>query len=232
MAEQLTLRFAFQPGLGEQDYLIGTFNAAAYDMIDLWPSWPDSVVILSGPEGSGKTHLANIWAKKSRAEIRQLSDLREADVQEMANLPAIVLQHRDTPFEEQALFHLLNLARERQIDILVTARSKPDGWLIRTPDLLSRLRLAPLVQIESPDDASFRALLAKLLHDRQLQVDPNVIEYLMIRSERSFAAATQVVELLDMESLSKARPITRAIAANVLTRMRPLQNNLDLSGMS
>lgn len=232
MAEQLTLRFAFQPGLGEQDYLVGPFNAAAYDMIALWPDWPDRVVILCGPEGSGKTHLAHIWAKKSGAEFVSLEALDTADLPAMASRPALVIEHGGGAFAEPALFHILNLARENRVDLLLTARLKPDGWSVETPDLLSRLRLAPLVEIGFPDDASFRALLAKLLHDRQLQVDPNVIEYLTMRCERSFAAATMVVELLDVESLSKARPITRAIAANVLARMEPLQNSLDFSGMS
>lgn len=232
MAEQLTLRFAFEPGLGEQDFLVGPFNSAACDMINLWPDWPDRVVILCGPEGCGKTHLAHIWARKSGAAFLALNELDASSLPALFSQPALVLDHRGGSFAEQELFHLLNLARERQIDVLITARTKPDGWALRTPDLLSRLRLAPLVEIGFPDDASFRALLAKLLHDRQLQVDPNVIEYLTIRCERSFAAATQVVELLDSESLKKARPITRAIAADVLSRMQPLQNSLDLGGMS
>jgi chromosomal replication initiation ATPase DnaA len=123
------------------------------------------------------------------------------------------------PKVENELFHLLNLVRESDTYLVVTARRWPDSWGLATRDLLSRLRLAPAIEIGEPDDALVRAVLVKLFVDRQLVVDTSVVEYLALRIERSLDAARAVVEELDREALALRRPITRPVAADVLRRL-------------
>ena len=130
---------------------------------------------------------------------------------------ALVLEDLKSPdFDERALFHLMNLAREDEAFVLITARTAPSALQIELRDLRSRLRAVPVVSLSAPDDALFRALIVKFCADRQLSVDESVVSYLVSRIERSYAAVRQAVELLDGEALRLGRPVTRALAADLL----------------
>ena len=118
-------------------------------------------------------------------------------------------------FDEAALFHLLNLAREERAYVLVTARTAPAGWQFATADLASRLRALPVVALDTPDDALFRAVIVKLFADRQLAVDESLVSFLAHRIERSFAGAREAVRVLDREALRLKRPVTRALAGEL-----------------
>ena len=124
-------------------------------------------------------------------------------------------------FDETALFHLLNLAREEGAHVLLTTRTPPAGWNVRTPDLASRLKALPVVALAPPDDVLLRAVLVKLFADRQLGVEESLISYVAIRIERSFAAARAAVTMLDAEALRQKRPLTRALAAELLRPTEP-----------
>ena len=215
---QLTLDLPIETRFGREDFLVSPSNADAFDMIERWPQWPDRVLLLLGPTGAGKSHLGAIWAERSRARTLVASDLVDADVPTLAADGPILLEGvEEARGVEAALFHLLNSVRTaRDGWLLITARAWPDGWGLRTPDLISRLRLAPAVEIAEPDDALVRAVLVKHFIDRQLVVDTTVVEYLAMRIERSLEAARQVVEALDREAQMAGRRITRPMAGDVL----------------
>jgi chromosomal replication initiation ATPase DnaA len=216
-ARQLVLDLPVEPRIEAEDFLVGPANAAAFGFVERWPAWPDRLAALSGPPGSGKTHLAAIWAGRSAATIVSAEAVRTERVPELARSGAIVVEDLDRAGrDERALFHLLNLVREREGYALITSVSPVESCGIRTPDLLSRLRLAPALRLAEPDDAFLRALLVKLFHDRQLAVDANVVEYLAVRIERSAARAASVVAELDREALRQGRRVTRRMAAALL----------------
>jgi len=215
---QLTLDLPIETRFGREDFLVSPSNADAFETFEGWPAWPDRVLLLLGPTGAGKSHLGAIWAARSHARILPASALAGADVSALAAEGPLLLEDVDSARGIEAqLFHLLNLVRNSANGWLVlTARAWPDGWGLRTPDLLSRLRLAPAVEIAEPDDALVRAVLVKHFIDRQLVVDTTVVEYLAMRIERSLDAARQVVEALDQEALMAGRRITRPMAGEVL----------------
>ncbi len=215
---QLTLDLPVETRFGREDFLVSPSNADAFETFEAWPAWPDRVLLLLGPTGAGKSHLGAIWAARSHAQVLPATALVGADVSALAAEGPLLLEDVDTARGVEAdLFHLLNLVRNSAHGWLVlTARSWPDGWGLRTPDLLSRLRLAPAVEIAEPDDALVRAVLVKHFIDRQLVVDTTVVEYLAMRIERSLDAARQVVEALDREALMAGRRITRPMAGEVL----------------
>jgi len=215
---QLTLDLPIETRFGREDFLVSPSNADAFETFEGWPAWPDRVLLLLGPTGAGKSHLGAIWAARSHARILPASALAGADVSALATAGPLLLEDVDSARGIEAqLFHLLNLVRNSANGWLVlTARAWPDGWGLRTPDLLSRLRLAPAVEIAEPDDALVRAVLVKHFIDRQLVVDTTVVEYLAMRIERSLDAARQVVEALDQEALMAGRRITRPMAGEVL----------------
>lgn len=219
---QLPLDLALDPAFGREDFLVGPSNEEAVELIDLWPEWPERLVVLAGPEGSGKTHLAHVWARQSSAQILPAQRMADRTPADLAAPSALVLEDCDSgPLDEARLFHLINLVRERRHSLLLTARRAPDLWGLTTPDLLSRLRLAPLGTIAVPDDSLLRALMVKHFLDRQLVVDTSVVEYLLPRIERSFAGVQRIVAALDREALARGRRITRAVAAEVVAQLYP-----------
>lgn len=202
-----------------EDFLVGDANRQAYAVIEAWPQWPAPVMRLAGPPGSGKSHLAAIWAERSGARALPAAQVSLEMVPELAESPLVLEDIDRGRREEAALFHLVNLARERQSWLLLTAAAPIDGCGFRTPDLLSRLRLAPVAGIAAPDDALLRAVLVKLFLDRQLMVDASVVAYIASRAERSLAFARRVVCELDQEALSRRGRVTRAMAGEVLARL-------------
>ncbi len=216
-SDQLTLELASEPRFGAEDFLVSQSNEQAYGMIELWPQWPDPVLLLLGPPGAGKSHLAAIWAVRAGAFALRAGALACADLPAITQNKALLIEDGDRlDGHEAALFHLLNLTRQEGASLLITAQQAPEQWGLATADLMSRLRLAARVSIEAPDDALMRAVLVKLLVDRQLIVDTNVVEYAALRLDRDLDAARGFVAALDREGLSRGKRITRAMASDVL----------------
>jgi len=216
---QLAFALPHADNLTREDFLEGPSNAAALRLVERWPDWPDRVAVLVGPEGSGKSHLAAIWAEASGARLLSARALGEAHLPTALATGALVIEDL-TPreFDERSLFHLLNLVREHEAFVLVTARAAPAGWTLAIADLASRLRAPAVVELAPPDDALLRAVLIKLFADRQLPVDESLIGYLVTHLERSFAAARRMVDTLDREGLRLKRSVTRALAVETLRR--------------
>jgi len=219
---QLALTLPHAESFARDDFLAGPANKAALALVDAWPDWPNSVVMLVGDAGSGKSHLASIWAERSGARSIAARNLAIETVPHALATGALVIEDIDPSIVDQpALFHLLNLAREQGAELLLTARTQPANWTLHIKDLASRLRAVPVVVLEPPDDQLLRALIVKFCADRQLVVDEAVVSYLLPRIERSFVAARRAVEVLDAEALRRGRPITRALAVEVLREGEP-----------
>jgi chromosomal replication initiation ATPase DnaA len=222
-SRQLPLDLQQRPRLSREDFIKGRANETALKLIDSWPNWNAPVAIIWGPEGAGKSHLANIWLQHAGA-----SQLLVTSSLGPVSAPLLVEGADKGAIDETALFHLLNQAKQAGTTVLLTARKPPAGWGVNLADLNSRLAAATTVEIEAPDDALLSAVLAKQFADRQLAVEANVISYLVSRMERSLAAAGSVVEELDRLSLEKQVRISRALAALVVRDTDPSQTELDI----
>ena len=214
---QLAFALPHAESLTRDNFLEGPANQAALALIERWPDWPNRIMWLAGEEGCGKSHLASIWAERSGARVISAHALTAASVPNALATGALAVEDlKADVFDERALFHLLNLAREDAAFVLMTARVPPSSFEIELRDLRSRLRAIPVVSLAPPDDLLFRALIVKFCDDRQMAVDESLVGYLASRIERSYAAARRTVELLDTEALRLGRPVSRALAAELL----------------
>jgi chromosomal replication initiation ATPase DnaA len=214
---QLILDWPHHPSFAREDFLSAPSNHEAMGAIDRWPDWPGRMLLLVGPEGSGKSHLAALWAETADAVAIRGETLAEESARAAVEGAALLIEDADRVGDaEERLFHLLNSALHTAAWVLLTAREPPDAWRLTIPDLLSRLRLAPVLRLEAPDVELIQAVLFKLFSDRQLQVEPRVIAYITTRIERSLGAARRLVATLDREALAKGGRVTRAMAAKVM----------------
>lgn len=217
--DQLILDLAHLPALGAQDFLVSRSNEAAAAIVERWPQWPLSAVMVVAPPHAGKTHLGNVWRLKSDAISIEASALSEEDVAATIAGAALLVEDLHAGVaDERALFHLLNLAREQKLSILLTSRIPPGELQIALPDLRSRLRALPLVTIAPPDEALLKAVLVKHFTDRQLIVEPHTVAYLALRMEQSMEAAATLVADIDRAAMVSHRRVTRALAAEVLAQ--------------
>jgi chromosomal replication initiation ATPase DnaA len=219
-SRQLVLDLPGRPALGRADFFVAPANALAVAMVDRWPDWPMRRLAVVGPAGAGKSHLAHVWSGRAGATILPAEALPGLAIGDVAADAALAVEDADRvgrlgPAAEEALFHLCNRLAAAG-SLMLSGREPPARWPVALPDLASRLRATPLARLEPPDDALLGAVLVKLFADRQLAVGPDLVQYLLARIDRSFAAAEAVVAALDRAGLARHRPLTARLAGEVL----------------
>lgn len=218
MAQQLSFDLPVRTAMGREDFFVSSCNALALAMLDR-ESWPNNKLILAGPSASGKTHLAHLWATECGGAVIASDELGNVDLQALHGPIAVddVPSIAGRGAHETALFHLHNLLAAEGRALLLTGVGEPRDWGITLPDLNSRLQGAVVTKVDKPDDALLMAVMAKMFSDRQMMPSPDLLNYLITRIERSFAAARQVVIDLDLMSLREKKPITRTMATRLLS---------------
>jgi chromosomal replication initiation ATPase DnaA len=218
---QLAFDLPAQEAWRREDFFVSPANQVALAALDGWRDWPQRKMVMIGPPGSGKTHLARLWAEETGAHYLRAADLAGLDLAGLAAPAAVVVEDAEAvagnPGAEEALFHLHNMVLPRG-HLLLTARRPVRDWGLHLPDLKSRMEAAGVLRLEAPDDALLSAVLVKLFADRQVMVAPTLIPWMVARMERSLAAARALVAALDARALAEGKPISRAMAAALLDR--------------
>jgi chromosomal replication initiation ATPase DnaA len=224
--EQLPLHFTHDAARGRDDLLVSARLAAAVSVVDEWPNWPSPVVILAGPVGSGKSHLAHIW--RERAGAAEIHPLARSNVSQIASAGPVLFEDADRRgFDETELFHVINAVRQHGHTLLMTSRQWPASWEVALPDLRSRLKAATVVEIGEPDEELLAQVIVKLFADRQLNIDDKIVGYIVNRMERSLETAQRVVDQLDRLALARGVRINRNLAAEVLERLGQADGGAD-----
>lgn len=201
MQAQIPLSFPVTESYRADDFMPAECNKEALNWIERFPDWPYPAVIIYGEKGCGKTHLLSLWQEKAGLKHIAIDD---------------VDQFFGNPEAEEELFHQFNLAKEDLTYILLSMTNKVNVQPIKLPDLASRLRAAPQIEIHAPDDNVLQGVLVKMLHDRQLKVEPGVVNYIVPRIERSFASARDLIAQIDKSSLAEKRSVTVPLVREIL----------------
>ncbi len=211
--KQLVLDLPVRQALGRDDFFVAPCNGLAVAQLDGWARWPDGRLALVGPEGSGKTHLAHVWAAMSGARIIPARDLQLADA-----AAALVVEDVDgIAGNEEVLFHVYNTMNTSKGALLLTGKQAPSRWELALPDLRSRLQSVPVVALDAPDDTLLSMIMVKLFDDRQLEVSPKLIAYLLKRVGRSYAEVNALVNTLDKAALAARKPLSVRFASAYLS---------------
>lgn len=227
-ARQLPLDLGHHAELSRDNLIVSPANAGAVALVDRWPDWASPVAILAGPVGSGKSHLAEVWARAADA-VRLAPDRLGLGLEAARQGRAILVDGVVAgAIDQTALFHLINQVREAGSFLLMTSRTFPAAWGVTLPDLASRLRAATVVEIGEPDDLLLSGVITKLFADRQVEVEGHVVAYLVARIERSLSTAGRVVDQLDRAALEQKCRVTRSLAAGIVTAMDQGQGELEL----
>jgi chromosomal replication initiation ATPase DnaA len=213
---QLVLELPHRQALGRDDFLVTASNSAAVALIDHWPDWPAHAAMIVGPPGSGKSHLVEVWRQRSKAVRVQSADVKVETAPEILASGAAAIEDMAPPLNERGLFHLLNLAKQQGGSVLLTAETRPEQWKIALPDLLSRLKAIPVLEILPPDDALLRGVLVKLFFDRQIAAAESTISFMLARMPRSLGAARLLVAEIDRRALEERAEVTRPFVAKVM----------------
>lgn len=219
MPQQLSFDLPVRTALGRNDFFVAPSNQVALTTVEDNATWPSGKLILSGPKGSGKTHLAHVWASQSGARIVCAGAVSEADIERLAAGPLVIEDVPEIAVDADAqhlLFHLHNLCLAQGQPLLLTGQGSPRHWGLSLADLQSRMDGTHSVSLHPPDDQLLELVLAKLFADRQITPKPNVIPYLAKRIDRSFDAAQQIVEQLDSAALHQGRGLTRDFVRDLL----------------
>lgn len=219
---QMALDLSFRAASGRDDFFISGSNAEAAAWVDKWPDWPGAALVLTGPEGCGKTHLGKVWQARSNA--LSYGGGVSLDVTNPPPNSAILIEDVDRTGDDASLFHLFNAVTAAGGSMLFTARTPPARWAERLPDLVSRLSAAPTVSVRAPDEVLVTAVLIKMFADQKLNVDPDVLNYLVVRMERSFADARAIVADINHASLAERRPVTIPLVREALQRRQERQS--------
>lgn len=212
MTRQLRLKLRRPVSFAREDFVTGPSNVQAVAALDAWPAWPGRALALIGPEGVGKTHLAQNWVEAAGAVVL---DRCAPDIASAAGRPALV-EDVDRGVDDEALFHLINMAGHDGGGLLLTARQAPTGWKAGLPDLRSRLNALFVAEIEEPDDEVLEGALRKFFRERSIRPPKEVYPYLLRRMERSIPYAREIVKRLDETADDEQRPISRLLARQIL----------------
>ncbi len=206
---QLAFHWPTAATYAPDDFIIADANAQAVALIDSWPAPQASAVLLTGPTASGKTHLVHRWMARTRGVLIDSTLLGHIASEDHWNHQRYAaLENIESITDETALFHLLRHAESSQCHLLLTSRLLAAELPFQLPDLRSRLLALPMADIKQPDEDMLQSFFLKAFADRQWRTSPAVIQYIITHTDRSFLAAYELIEKIEILIRTTKRELT------------------------
>ena len=214
--DQKLLDFGITESFDENDYYVSKSNYFAKNIIEAWPKWEKKIVNLTGDEHSGKTHLSNIFKKKSNALYLYSNNIEDKILKKIKLSNSIIIEDLEENFDEKLLYSLFNLVEQDNKYLLISSKKPIDTMKFTLPDLLSRLKNCIIANIEQPDDELIYAIILKSFSDRQIKLDNKIIDYIIKRIARSYSKMHEFIYKIDELSLKKKKSINFKIIKEII----------------
>jgi len=215
---QTSFDFGKKQSYAEEDFVVTDCNRDAFEMVSIWPKWPSRLTAIYGASGCGKTHLANIWVKRSGGILLSYQDILQITPDELINISKyIAIDFEEIIINEHNLFHLINLINQVGGNLLVTSHDSPARWPVTIADLKSRLRGITSVAIHNADEETLYAITLKEFTERNIRIKPDVASYIISSlPDRTYHALHAVIARLDVNSLREHKNITIPFVKRIL----------------
>lgn len=215
--KQETIKFQFRESNNRESYIVGDSNINAIKWIDKYPCWQSSGLIIEGPKSSGKSHLVNLWQKKSNCNIFS-SEQIDNEVINTNDNRNIAIENFENIKNYEFLLHLLNYKKEKKLKYLLTTSHNIITLNINLKDIKSRLLELPKVKITLPSDELLEGLIIKLLKDKGVIITKKLVSYVIARIERSYEAVNLFIQDLNNISLEKKKKISISLIKELIDK--------------
>lgn len=219
--KQLPLNLQYEPSYLIEDFIVSKENQEAVFMLDKWPNWESSVVVVYGNSGCGKTHLLKRFFLTNSENTLFLNGEELINPDQIILKQCIVIDDAEKCLEE-TLFHLFNMIKESNKTMLLSSRCPPARWKMSLPDLKSRLSSVVNIGIKEPSDDFMRMVIVKMFSDRQLEIAKEPLNFLIKNIERSFMAISNIVDIADKLALAEKKSITIPLLKEALNLLEKL----------
>ena len=215
---QLIFKFPFKANYFEEDFYVSTNNFNAYKLIESWPKWTSRYINIFGPSGCGKTHLANIFKKKINSFFIKATELKDNSLPLIKLKECIIIDDYENNIEEKLFYSLLNQTYQSNQYVIINTLEPIKTSNVTLNDLKSRFDNFVDVGIDLPTDDLIRVILTKNFSDKQVKIETKLLEYILKNINRSYEDIFDLIDKLDLLSLSTGKSININLIKKVLNK--------------
>ena len=217
--DQLTFRFPFSKKYYDQDYYVSTNNYSSFKLIDEWPNWPGKWLNIYGEKGSGKTHLSKILENKiKKSRLVSANKIDNNILQDLNILDCLIIEDFNNNIDEKLLYTIFNHSKQLDNYVLINSLKSLKDLNFNSKDLKSRINSFIFIGIELPTDDILRVIITKTLSDKQINISPKLIDFIINNVDRSYQKMFKFIKEVDQLSLSTGKSININLIKKVLNR--------------
>ncbi|CAN1597716.1 DnaA ATPase involved in DNA replication initiation [Candidatus Pelagibacterales bacterium] len=219
MKDQIVFKFPDKSFYYEEDFCIGENNYEAYKLIKEWPNWTFKGINIYGPKKSGKSYLTKIFSDKTDSKVFEGGSVNKDNLNLILNQKVLIIEDIEALNDEVFFQTILNDFISKNKFIYLTSSKLAGSITFKLKDLISRLNSLVAVAITNPSDDLFSQILTKMLSDKQINITPKEVNFILKNIERSYDAASKFVKNLDELSLLYKKKINTKIINQALANI-------------
>ena len=220
MSQQLIFNFPFKKTYLSQDFYVSKNNFNAFKLIESWPQWPSRFINIFGPQGCGKTHLANILSSKIGSLIISANKIDNGVIGRYKTKECLIIDDFNNDIEENLLYSIINFALQDNKYLIISSPISLKKFKIKLKDLNSRFTSFIEVGIDLPTDDLIKVILTKNFSDKQISISKKNIDYILNNIDRSYEKINLFSNSIDNLSLEKAKPVNLQLIKDVLKKIK------------